>query len=96
MTNEYAIGQVAEEQTSELADESMCQCEGCKKYRANNPYSIVLSLASRMAMYEWLWGITQKQAQELGIGEFFDRPFGMWSLSDEDEERAMKAWKENT
>lgn len=57
---------------------------------------IILSLASRMAMYEWWWNIGFRKAEEMKLDNLYCAEQGMYNLDPIDFDRVMKAWKENT
>lgn len=58
---------------------------------------IILSLASRMAMYEWWWQQDKMDVSELHLWYIiqYTNEYG-YPLKPEHEEAVMKAWKENT
>lgn len=65
----------------------VCHCDAC------DALEIVLSLAERMAMYEWWWGIKyEAEAEKYGLEDLFGKSI----IPEICMERVMKAWKENT
>lgn len=60
-------------------------------------YYMVLSLAERMAMYEWWWGLTYEEDKKYGLLDVLRHSENgtHLTLSDKkDFELVMKAWKE--
>ena len=64
--------------------------------RYNDAFQTILSLAERMAMYEWWWELSLAQMVEHGIRDMYALEDGNCQLGKDEEARVMKAWKENT